>query len=146
MPAPPVSVLVASSKIGEKTYPGTLKFLSLVRPPMRAYSLFLPQGGHNFTTWNRGAAAVAGMAQRPASARDPADGDSSGDAAPEHIAEVKVQVEVEAEAIPFGQPPREARRGSEPAPPYEGWPPCGCQPLSPATPPPRRRPGQRPDP
>ncbi len=53
LPAPPVSVLVASSKIGEKTYPGTLKFLSLVRPPMRAYSLFLPQGGHNFTTWNR---------------------------------------------------------------------------------------------
>jgi len=53
LPAPPVSVLVASSKIGEKTYPGTLQFLKLVRPPMRAYSLFLPQGGHNFVTWGR---------------------------------------------------------------------------------------------
>ena len=53
LPAPPVSVLVASSKIGEKTYPGTLQFLKLVKPPMRAYSLFLPQGGHNFVTWGR---------------------------------------------------------------------------------------------
>ena len=53
LPAPPISVLVASSKIGEKTYPGTLQFLKLVRPPMRAYSLFLPQGGHNFVTWGR---------------------------------------------------------------------------------------------
>jgi hypothetical protein len=53
LPAPPVSVLVASSQVGEKTYPGTLQFLSLVRPPMHAYSLFLPQGGHNFQTWGR---------------------------------------------------------------------------------------------
>ncbi|HBW17566.1 MAG TPA: esterase [Actinobacteria bacterium] len=53
LPDPPVSVLVTSSKIGEKTYPGALKFLSLVRPPMRAYSLFLPQGGHNFGSWTR---------------------------------------------------------------------------------------------
>ena len=53
LPAPPVSVLVASSRIGEKTYPGTLQFLRLVRPPMRAYSLFLAQGGHNFATWGR---------------------------------------------------------------------------------------------
>jgi hypothetical protein len=53
LPAPPISVFVASSKIGEKTYPGTLQFLGLVRPPMRAYSLFLPQGGHNFATWGR---------------------------------------------------------------------------------------------
>jgi S-formylglutathione hydrolase FrmB len=53
LPPPPVSVLVASSRIGEKTYPGTLQFLALVRPPMRAYSLFLAQGGHNFATWGR---------------------------------------------------------------------------------------------
>ncbi len=53
LPAPPVSVLVASSRVGEETYPGTLAFLRLVRPPMRAYSLFLPQGGHNFRTWQR---------------------------------------------------------------------------------------------
>jgi enterochelin esterase-like enzyme len=53
LPAPPVSVLVASSVIGETTYPGTLHFVRLVRPPMRVYTLYLPQGGHNFHTWNR---------------------------------------------------------------------------------------------
>jgi enterochelin esterase-like enzyme len=53
LPAPPVSVLVTSSRVGEKTYPGTLAFLRLVRPPMRGYSLILPQGGHNFRTWHR---------------------------------------------------------------------------------------------
>jgi S-formylglutathione hydrolase FrmB len=53
LPAPPVSVLVTSSRSGETSYPGTLEFLRLVRPPMRAYSLFLPQGGHNFRTWAR---------------------------------------------------------------------------------------------
>jgi len=52
LPIPPVSVLVCSSK-GEFTYRGTLKFLRLVRPPMRAYSLLLPNGGHNFGTWRR---------------------------------------------------------------------------------------------
>jgi enterochelin esterase-like enzyme len=53
LPAPPVSVLVTSSVLGERSYRPTLAFLRLVRPPMRAYSLFLPQGGHNFTTWDR---------------------------------------------------------------------------------------------
>jgi len=53
LPAPPVSVLVTSSKIGERTYPGTLRFVSLVKPPMQVYSLYLPQGGHNFATWGR---------------------------------------------------------------------------------------------
>jgi enterochelin esterase-like enzyme len=53
LPAPPISVLVTSSKIGEKTYPGTLAFVSLVRPPMQVYTLYLPQGGHNFRTWIR---------------------------------------------------------------------------------------------
>jgi enterochelin esterase-like enzyme len=53
LPAPPVSVLVTSSRIGERTYPGTLAFLRLIRPPMRGYSLILPQGGHNFTSWGR---------------------------------------------------------------------------------------------
>jgi len=52
LPIPAVSVLVCSSK-GEFTYRGTLKFLRLVRPPMRAYSLLLPTGGHNFGTWQR---------------------------------------------------------------------------------------------
>jgi hypothetical protein len=53
LPAPPISVLVASSVIGETTYPGTLYFVKLVRPPMRVYTLYLPDGGHNFHSWNR---------------------------------------------------------------------------------------------
>jgi enterochelin esterase-like enzyme len=53
LPAPPVSLLVTSSKVGEETYPGTLAFLRLVRPPMRVYSLILPEGGHNYGTWSR---------------------------------------------------------------------------------------------
>jgi hypothetical protein len=53
LPAPPVSVLVASSLVGEKSYPQTVEFVKLVRPPMRVYTLYLPQGGHNFRTWVR---------------------------------------------------------------------------------------------
>lgn len=53
LPAPPISVLVTSSKIGERTYPGTVRFVSLAKPPMQAYTLYLPQGGHNFVTWGR---------------------------------------------------------------------------------------------
>jgi enterochelin esterase-like enzyme len=53
LPAPPVSVLVTSSKVGERTYGGTLRFVSLVKPPMQAYTLYLAQGGHNFATWGR---------------------------------------------------------------------------------------------
>jgi enterochelin esterase-like enzyme len=53
LPAPPISVLVASSKIGERTYGGTLHFVTLVKPPMQVYTLYLGQGGHNFGTWGR---------------------------------------------------------------------------------------------
>jgi len=53
VPAPPVSLLVTSSRIGEKTYPGTMAFLRLIHPPMQGYSLLLAQGGHNFGTWQR---------------------------------------------------------------------------------------------
>jgi enterochelin esterase-like enzyme len=53
LPAPPVSVLVASSKIGERTYGGTLHFVTLVKPPMQVFTLYLAQGGHNFGTWGR---------------------------------------------------------------------------------------------
>jgi hypothetical protein len=54
LPAPPISVLVASSRIGENfSYPGTVAFLRLIRAPMRGYWLFLPQGGHNFASWGR---------------------------------------------------------------------------------------------
>ncbi|MEV0233217.1 alpha/beta hydrolase-fold protein [Nonomuraea sp. NPDC050786] len=53
LPAPPVKVLVTSSKKGESDYPATVRFLGAVRPPMQGSSLFLPSGGHNFNTWNR---------------------------------------------------------------------------------------------
>jgi S-formylglutathione hydrolase FrmB len=53
LPAPPVSVLVTSSRVGERGYPAALAFLRLIRPPMQGYSLILPQGGHNYRTWNR---------------------------------------------------------------------------------------------
>jgi enterochelin esterase-like enzyme len=53
LPAPPVSVLVTSSRVGEKDLPGTLAFLRLIHAPMRAYSLLVRQGGHNYHTWNR---------------------------------------------------------------------------------------------
>jgi enterochelin esterase-like enzyme len=53
LPAPPVSVLVTSSRVGEKDLPGTLQFLHLIRPPMQGYSLLVPQGGHNYGTWLR---------------------------------------------------------------------------------------------
>ncbi|MDH2425233.1 alpha/beta hydrolase-fold protein [Sphaerisporangium sp. TRM90804] len=53
LPPPPVSVLVATSEKGESNYEPTLEFLDAVRPPMRASSLILRSGGHNFTTWSR---------------------------------------------------------------------------------------------
>jgi enterochelin esterase-like enzyme len=53
LPAPPVSVLAASSASGEKTLPDTLAFLHLIKPPMRGYALVLPRGGHNYFTWRR---------------------------------------------------------------------------------------------
>lgn len=53
LPAPPVSVLVTSSKIGETTYPGTLRFLRLVHAPMHGYAYILPVGGHNFGVWSQ---------------------------------------------------------------------------------------------
>jgi enterochelin esterase-like enzyme len=53
LPAPPVSVLVTSSRVGERSLPGTLAFLQLIHAPMHGYSLILPQGGHNYRTWDR---------------------------------------------------------------------------------------------
>jgi len=52
LPAPPVSVLIASSA-GEDNLPGSLAFLHLIHPPMQGYSLILPRGGHNYSTWRR---------------------------------------------------------------------------------------------
>ena len=52
-PFPPVSVLLTSSRVGEDNYQPTLRFLSMIRPPMHGYGLILPMGGHNFRTWKR---------------------------------------------------------------------------------------------
>jgi S-formylglutathione hydrolase FrmB len=53
LPSPHVSVLVTSSRQGEANYQATQRFLAAVKPPMRASSLILPSGGHNFETWSR---------------------------------------------------------------------------------------------
>ncbi|MGW1903252.1 alpha/beta hydrolase [Streptomyces sp. DSM 41493] len=53
MPVPRVSVLVTSSKKGEKNYGETEKFLKAVKEPMTASSIILPEGSHHFTTWRR---------------------------------------------------------------------------------------------
>jgi enterochelin esterase-like enzyme len=53
LPAPPVSVLVTSSRVGESDLADTLTFLHLMHPPMHGYSLILAQGGHNYGTWVR---------------------------------------------------------------------------------------------
>ncbi|MEV4442179.1 alpha/beta hydrolase-fold protein [Streptomyces sp. NPDC049577] len=53
MPAPRVSVLVTSSKKGEKNYGETEKFLKAVKEPMTSASIILPEGSHHFTTWRR---------------------------------------------------------------------------------------------
>ncbi|NUR93520.1 MAG: esterase [Nonomuraea sp.] len=53
LPAPPVNVLLTSSRKGEANYKSTLAFLAAVKPPMQASSMILPSGGHNFNTWDR---------------------------------------------------------------------------------------------
>lgn len=52
-PPPPVSVLLASSRVGERDYQDTLRFLGLIQSPMHGYRLIVPVGGHNFRTWQR---------------------------------------------------------------------------------------------
>jgi S-formylglutathione hydrolase FrmB len=52
-PPPPVDLLLTTSRVGEKDYHQTLRFLSLARPPTRVASITLPFGGHNFSTWER---------------------------------------------------------------------------------------------
>ena len=52
LPAPPVSVLIASSAT-EDNLPGSLAFLRLIHAPMQGYSLILRRGGHNYSTWRR---------------------------------------------------------------------------------------------
>jgi enterochelin esterase-like enzyme len=50
---PPISVLTSIGLYegGLTGLADTRKFLSLVRPPMSASSVFVPGGGHNYTSW-----------------------------------------------------------------------------------------------
>ncbi|WP_328537436.1 alpha/beta hydrolase [Streptomyces sp. NBC_00344] len=52
-PAPRTSLLVTTSRHGEKNYRGTRRFLAMVRAPARVSSITLESGGHNFNTWRR---------------------------------------------------------------------------------------------
>ncbi|MBL1095555.1 alpha/beta hydrolase [Streptomyces coffeae] len=53
LPRPQVSVLVTSSRKGEPNYRQTREFLGAVKAPMRAESIILDKGSHNFRTWRR---------------------------------------------------------------------------------------------
>jgi enterochelin esterase-like enzyme len=53
LPHPPVSLLVTSSKHGEKNYNDTLAFIRAATPPTQTASVLLSTGGHNFNTWAR---------------------------------------------------------------------------------------------
>ncbi|MGN6129964.1 MAG: alpha/beta hydrolase [Nocardioidaceae bacterium] len=53
LPAPPVSVLVTSSRQenGRLGITNSERFLALARPPLQVSSIIEPHGGHDFTTW-----------------------------------------------------------------------------------------------
>ncbi|AIA05570.1 alpha/beta hydrolase [Streptomyces noursei] len=53
LPSPDVNVLIGTSRSGEKNYPAARAFLAAVRPPMKADSIVLDHGSHNFATWRR---------------------------------------------------------------------------------------------
>lgn len=53
LPAPRVNVLIGTSRSGEKNYPAARAFLAAVKPPMKADSVMLDHGSHNFATWRR---------------------------------------------------------------------------------------------
>ncbi|GGU87950.1 esterase [Streptomyces albospinus] len=53
LPAPQVNVLIGTSRAGEPNYPAAKEFLDAVKPPMKADSIILDHGSHNFATWRR---------------------------------------------------------------------------------------------
>lgn len=52
LPPPPISVLLATSRVGEDNYAPTLQFAALAKSPLSVSLLVRNQGGHNFNTWN----------------------------------------------------------------------------------------------
>ncbi|MBT2210815.1 esterase family protein [Actinomadura sp. NEAU-AAG7] len=53
LPQPPISVLVASADVGEKTFPSAQRFMAEARPPLVVDKMLLPTGGHNFKTFRK---------------------------------------------------------------------------------------------
>ncbi|WP_067813631.1 alpha/beta hydrolase [Actinomadura kijaniata] len=53
LPQPPVSIMVGSALVGEKTYKDAQKFMAAARPPLRVDKVLLPTGGHNFKTFRK---------------------------------------------------------------------------------------------
>ncbi|TDD65827.1 alpha/beta hydrolase [Actinomadura rubrisoli] len=53
LPQPPVSILVASADVGEKTFPSAQRFMAAARPPLVVDKVLLPTGGHNFKTFRK---------------------------------------------------------------------------------------------
>ncbi|WP_338698939.1 alpha/beta hydrolase-fold protein [Streptomyces sp. Q6] len=53
LPPPATSLLVTSSRQGERNYRSTRKFIAHVKAPTRVSSIILDSGGHNFNTWRR---------------------------------------------------------------------------------------------
>ena len=53
LPQPPVSILVASADVGEKTFPSAQRFMAAARPPLAVDKGLLPTGGHNFKTFRK---------------------------------------------------------------------------------------------
>ncbi|TYB48085.1 alpha/beta hydrolase [Actinomadura chibensis] len=53
LPPPPVSLLIASADVGEKTFPSARVFMRAARPPLTVDELLLPSGGHNFKTFRK---------------------------------------------------------------------------------------------
>jgi enterochelin esterase-like enzyme len=78
LPMPKTSLLVASSKKGEFDYPATMAFAAAAKAPLEVSTLILPEGGHNFGTWNK----ETPSALRWISARLSAPSDSGSGAGP----------------------------------------------------------------
>jgi enterochelin esterase-like enzyme len=53
MPAPPVNLLLTSSKVGERAYKDTLKMAKIAKPPTQVSTLILDSGGHHFSVWRQ---------------------------------------------------------------------------------------------
>lgn len=53
LPAPPISVLVTTSREGERDFGQARKFIQSVKPPMFSQTIIVDKGGHNPHTWKR---------------------------------------------------------------------------------------------